>query len=264
MKYLILILLCSQALFAQTLEEDKTKLLYLKTVEWPKAYREQDTVLLNRLLADEFQIIEASGDVSTKRAEMEYIKKHKPSYKSFVYTIQRLEIFENGTAIVSGIGTIQGADKEGAYGTTYASSNVLIKRNGQWQAIASHVSGVKKVSAQSSVSNEFAGTLDLYVEGLRKGDINLLNSAFAADGQFCYLVKDKLTCKKFSEVLSSWVKQPDAKVMGKIMKSDVTGNMGLATYELKFGGNTFRDILTLYKIENTWKIITKTTFIVKP
>jgi hypothetical protein len=133
MKYTILLSLCSQALFAQTPEEDKAKLRYFKTVEWPKAYREQDTILLNRLLADEFQMIEASGDVSTKRAEIDYIKKHKPSYTSFVYNIQRLDIFENGTAIVSGTGTILGRDEDGAYETTYASSNVLIKRRGQWR-----------------------------------------------------------------------------------------------------------------------------------
>jgi hypothetical protein len=145
MKFAVLFfLLCSQILNAQTLEEDKARLRHLKTVEWPKAYREQDTVLLNRLLADEFQMIEASGEVSTKRAEIEYIKKHKPSYTSFVYTIQRLDVFENGTAIVSGTGTILGNDKDGAYETTYASSNVLIKRKGQWKAVASHVSGIKR------------------------------------------------------------------------------------------------------------------------
>jgi hypothetical protein len=66
-----------------------------------------------------------------------------------------------------------------AYETTYA-SNFFVKQNSQWQAIASHVSRVKKVSAQSSPSNDFAGTLDLYAEGLRKGDINLLNNAFAS------------------------------------------------------------------------------------
>jgi ketosteroid isomerase-like protein len=140
---LLVLLLTLSSVQAQT-KDDREQLRYLKTVEWPKAYREQDTMLLNRLLADEFQLIEASGEVSTKRAEMEYIKKHKPSYTSFVYTIQRLDVFENGTAIVSGMGTIQGRDKDGAYETTYASSNVLIKRKGQWQAVASHVSGVKR------------------------------------------------------------------------------------------------------------------------
>jgi hypothetical protein len=142
--FLLLIFLSTLSWTHAQTKDDREQLCHFKTVEWPKAYREQDTILLNRLLADEFQMIEASGDVSTKRAEIDYIKKNKPSYTSFVYTIQRLDIFENGTAIVSGTGTIQGTDKNGAYETTYASSNVLIKRRGQWQAVASHVSGVKR------------------------------------------------------------------------------------------------------------------------
>ncbi len=141
---LVLALVCiTTVTFAQT-EEDRQALIHLKTVQWPKAYREQDTVLLKRILADEFQMIEASGEVSTKKLEVAYVKKNKPSYSSFTYTIQRLDIFENGTAIVSGTGLVKGTGKNGAYETTYASSNVLIKRHGQWQAIASHVSGVKR------------------------------------------------------------------------------------------------------------------------
>lgn len=89
-------------------------------------------------------MIDASGGVSTKKLELDYIKKNKPSYSSFVFTINRLDVFENGTAVVSGTGLIKGKGKEGDYETTYQSSNVFIKRNGLWKAISSHVSGVKR------------------------------------------------------------------------------------------------------------------------
>jgi hypothetical protein len=129
---------------SQTKLNDEEQLKHLKTVEWPRAYREQDTVLLDRILAEEFQFIDESGTVTTKRDELDYIKKHKPDYTSFVFTISRLEVFENGTAIVSGTGRVKGVDMEGRqYTYTYTSSNVLIKRAGQWKAIGSHVSGVK-------------------------------------------------------------------------------------------------------------------------
>ncbi|MCU0355449.1 MAG: nuclear transport factor 2 family protein [Cytophagales bacterium] len=135
--------ICWPAL-SQNTEADKKALRYLKETEWPKAYREQDTLLLNRILADEFQLIDASGEVSNKRMEIEYIKTHKPSYASFVFQITRLDVFENGTAVVSGTGTIRGKDDKGEYEMTYQSSNVLIKRKGQWKAVGSHVSGVKR------------------------------------------------------------------------------------------------------------------------
>jgi len=128
-------------------EKDEATLRYLKEVEWPKAYREQDTVLLDRILAKEFQRIGSDGESSTKRDEIEYIKTHKPSYISFNFKIERLEIFENNTAVVSGTGTIRNKDSEGLYDLIYQSSNILIKRNGLWKAISSHTSGDKIVRA---------------------------------------------------------------------------------------------------------------------
>ena len=127
----------------QTRESDEASLRYLKTVEWPAAYREQDTVLLDKILADEFQFVDQEGVATSKRFELEYIKKHKPTYQSFVFTVDDLRIFENGTAIITGTGVIKGEEDGKPYVTTYRSSNVLIRRDGQWKAIQSHVSGVK-------------------------------------------------------------------------------------------------------------------------
>ncbi|PLX16475.1 MAG: hypothetical protein C0597_07940 [Marinilabiliales bacterium] len=111
----------------------------LKEVEWPKAYREQDTILLDRILANEFQFIQADGFYSNKEIEMDYIKNNEYTYDSFHFEIKRFDIFENGTAIVSGTGHILIDTTK----ITYESSNVLILRNGEWKAISSHVSGVK-------------------------------------------------------------------------------------------------------------------------
>lgn len=123
---------------------DEAALRHLKENEWPRSYREQDTALLNRILADEFQMIDDEGNVSGKKLELDYISKHKPSYDSFRFEIKRLEVFENGTAVVSGTGHIKGQGEKGRYYITYQSSNILIKRDSQWKAIASHVSGSKE------------------------------------------------------------------------------------------------------------------------
>ena len=76
--------------------------------------------------------------------ELAYIKSHKPSYEAFRFEINRLEIFENNTAVVSGIGHVKNKDEKGDYSMTYSSSNILIKRGEWWKAISSHVSGIKK------------------------------------------------------------------------------------------------------------------------
>ncbi|MBK6830395.1 MAG: hypothetical protein IPG92_06430 [Flavobacteriales bacterium] len=52
-------------------QEDHEALRYLKEVEWSTAYREQDTVLLDRILHGDFQMIDAEGNTFTKADELE-------------------------------------------------------------------------------------------------------------------------------------------------------------------------------------------------
>ncbi|MCL6266808.1 nuclear transport factor 2 family protein [Flagellimonas myxillae] len=113
----------------------------LKEVQWPKAYREQDTVLLDKILGDDFQMIDASGTWSDKQGELEWIKENAMQHDSFHYEIKRLDVLDNGTALICGTGHIINDSIE----TIYQSSNILIKRDGMWKAVASHVSGVKQV-----------------------------------------------------------------------------------------------------------------------
>ncbi|KER11122.1 MAG: hypothetical protein HY22_00125 [[Candidatus Thermochlorobacteriaceae] bacterium GBChlB] len=237
---------------------DEQVLRHLKEVLWPKAYREQDTLLLDELLDDKFQMVEANGDYSDKNLEIAYIKKNKPSYTSFNYKIERLDIFKNGTAVITGTGTIKGQNSNGNYTTTYHSSNNFIKVKKKWKAINSHVSGVK------TEYEEIKKLLDLYVLGLQKGDLSLLRQAFLSDGQFCILSSDNnIQCQKFSEVLDTWVKSPDPNTNGKILGQEMQGSMAKVTFKLNFSNKVFVDYLTLYKSVNGWTIVAKTTQIQK-
>ncbi len=139
-----LVLLANILAQAQDKCSDTTVLKYLKEVEWPKAYQQQDTTLLNRILAESYQRIDANGNISTKQEEMAYIKQHKPSYTSFRFQITRLEIFHGYAAIISGTGHAVGKDKDGDYTMTYQSSNFFIKQGDLWKAVASHISGIVK------------------------------------------------------------------------------------------------------------------------
>ena len=121
--------------------QDLEALRYLKEVEWPKAYREQDTILLDRILGEDFQMIDAAGNWSDKAGELAWIKENASAPDSFYYNIKRFEALENGTVLICGTGNIFNDSTH----TIYQSSNILIKREGTWKAVASHVSGVKKL-----------------------------------------------------------------------------------------------------------------------
>lgn len=123
---------------------DEAAIRELKEVLWPRAYFEQDTDLLGRILAPEFQMVDGDGNWSSRAEELAWVGKNKPSYDSLTFRIRRLDVFENGTAIAAGTGTIRGSDEDGPYVAEYQSTNVLIKRDGAWRAVASHVSGYRK------------------------------------------------------------------------------------------------------------------------
>jgi hypothetical protein len=126
-------------------DSDETTLRHLKEIEWPRAYRDQDDALLDRILAPEFRMIGADGRWSDKAGELEHVRTTRPGYDSFRFEITRLDVFENGTAIIAGTGHVAGTNDGGDYAFRYESSNVLIRRDGRWQAVASHVSGIRAV-----------------------------------------------------------------------------------------------------------------------
>ncbi|MEM9619289.1 MAG: nuclear transport factor 2 family protein [Pseudomonadota bacterium] len=119
---------------------DEETLRHFKTVLWPQAYRTQDAELLGRLLHDSFQMIDGDGNRSTKEGEIDFVRNNEWDPGTFEYRIERLDIYDNGLAIVDGAGI--------AENYTYKSSNVLIKEDGVWRAVASHVSGYKRTDGE--------------------------------------------------------------------------------------------------------------------
>ncbi|NND02452.1 MAG: nuclear transport factor 2 family protein [Acidimicrobiia bacterium] len=109
-------------------------LRHFKTVLWPQAYRTGDAEMLDRMLHDSFEMVDADGNVSTKADEVEYVKNNVWDPGEFEYRIERLTIYDNGTAVIAGEGV--------ASSYSYRSSNALVLEAGEWRAISSHVSGV--------------------------------------------------------------------------------------------------------------------------
>lgn len=120
------------------LADDYEILREFKTVLWPQAYRTQDVQLLDRLLHDSFEVIDGEGNRSTKRQELENIRNNKWDPGRFEYQIERIQIYQGLFAVIAGTGVAE------TY--SYKSSNFLVKEDGVWRAIASHVSGRRSVN----------------------------------------------------------------------------------------------------------------------
>lgn len=132
---LILLMIAASCVASAADDDDETTLRHIKTVLWPQAYRTQDVKLLDSLLHDTFEMIDPDGNRSTKAKELDYVANNQWDPGEFEYRIERLRIYQRRFAVVDGTGV---AEKY-----TYKSSNFLIKEDGRWQAIASHVSGYK-------------------------------------------------------------------------------------------------------------------------
>jgi hypothetical protein len=121
---------------------DEALLRELKEVTWPRAYREKDVALLDRILDTEFVLVSADGTWSTKADELASLPAGAWPHDSFEFEIIRLDLYNENTAIISGEGRATGTDAGKPYCLRYQSSNVLIRRSIGWRAVLSHVSGV--------------------------------------------------------------------------------------------------------------------------
>ncbi|NVJ66807.1 MAG: nuclear transport factor 2 family protein [Gammaproteobacteria bacterium] len=122
---------------------DEQQLRHLKTTLWQQAYRNGDVKLLDKILHESFQFVQNDGSISTKAKELDFVANNQWNPKSFRYEILRLDIYQGQFAVVSGTGH---AETQNGTKYQYHSSNHLIKQDGRWQAISSHVSGYKELT----------------------------------------------------------------------------------------------------------------------
>ena len=124
--------------------DDEAVIRKFKTQDWPRAYRNQDTALLDRMLADTFVAVNGDGVWSTKRQELERLRTTPWRNDGFTFTIKRLDIYGGHTAVVAGEGLVRFETGDRPRQVRYQSSNILVKEDGVWRAVASHVSGSKE------------------------------------------------------------------------------------------------------------------------
>ena len=121
--------------------QDSLILMNIRQNDWPKAYKEQDTLLIKRILADNFEVIFDSGSWSNKQGEIKWISENKTTTDSLHRDIKRFDFLGNETAVITGTGHVYNNGNHSSYEFT----DVFIKQNGVWRATASHVSGSREV-----------------------------------------------------------------------------------------------------------------------
>jgi ketosteroid isomerase-like protein len=111
--------------------------------DWATALTKRDMATIDRMEATDYMFISPDGSLSNKTESDAMIKSGDVVIASF--KIDDLKVRINGdTAVVHGLETekssYKGTDTSGQYRFT----DVFVKRNGTWRALATHVSKVEK------------------------------------------------------------------------------------------------------------------------
>ncbi len=122
--------------------DDQTTLLRLEE-KWSSAFLNKDVEIIARIEADGYVFTNADGKMSGKADDVKSLSSGETKYESYKQSDVQVRLYGD-TAIVTGRTTIKGSDSGRDVSGDYQWTDTFIKREGKWQAIATHTSLVSK------------------------------------------------------------------------------------------------------------------------
>ena len=125
--------------------------------EWLDAYTKRDVAAMERIEADDFMITFADGAMRTKADEIASLKQPAPAGTPPIFMTADTKVRLYGdTAVLTGKVMMKGTYAEGLrkgqeYNSQYRYTDVYVKRNGRWQVVASHLTGLPSPQTSSQV-----------------------------------------------------------------------------------------------------------------
>ena len=109
--------------------------------EWGEAFEQKDLATLDRLMADEYILTDPLGHVRSKAESLAALQTNEVNFEST--QSDDVEVRINGdTALVTGRSKFRGRYKGWSMSGQYQYTDVLVKRNGCWKAVASHITAL--------------------------------------------------------------------------------------------------------------------------
>jgi len=103
--------------------------------EWIDAFMRGDTETLDRILADDFVFTDPEGKLLTKAQWIADITSGELIFESIHIDDLQVRMYEDA-AVANGRVTVKAQSKEGGFNGQYCYTDMYVKRNGQWQAVA--------------------------------------------------------------------------------------------------------------------------------
>ncbi len=109
--------------------------------DWEQANAKNDLAALDRILAPEFVSTGSDGRLTTRAEVMARRKSGAVKFTTFTQDDYKVHVIDD-TAIVTGRSTIKGIRDGKDWTGQERWTDVFVRRNGRWQAVASHSSQI--------------------------------------------------------------------------------------------------------------------------
>jgi ketosteroid isomerase-like protein len=109
-----------------------------------KAFLDADTGALERVLTPDFTLTLSNGEVNTRADEINELRSGKVHYDVFENYDMLVRLYGNDTAVVLGKTRVKGTADGKQFDRVVQFTDTLIKRAGNWQLAAGHVSQIEK------------------------------------------------------------------------------------------------------------------------
>jgi RNA polymerase sigma factor (sigma-70 family) len=126
----------SQSFSTSTSRDEELDVVMLERA-WVDAIPRRDGTLVNRIMADDFEGIDPVGNVFTKSTYISDLRRG-------VFSSQPIELDEIKTRVYGDTAVVTSRIKISGYSTRGRMTNVYVKRQGRWQCVASHASGLSR------------------------------------------------------------------------------------------------------------------------
>jgi len=107
------------------------------------AFLNADLAAAERLLAPEFTLVNSTAQVQTRAEVLDEIRNRDPNYEVFRNHSMTAHVFRDA-AIVQGITTVKGSSGGNRFAVDVRFTDTLIRRQGRWQLVVSHVTALAK------------------------------------------------------------------------------------------------------------------------
>ncbi len=116
--------------------------------QWADAEKNGNTAILQRVVADGYVYTDPSGKITGKQDEINMVKNGQAKYQTFDLSDMQAHVYGD-TAVVTGKAKLQGTENGKDVSGNYAFTDTFVKKDGQWQAVATQSTPLSGMSGQS-------------------------------------------------------------------------------------------------------------------